>query len=48
VSQIEPKRCIVRLASGVLEARERPEPARDLAEAEAAHRELAHCIGLEL
>jgi hypothetical protein len=89
VSQIEPKRCTLRLATGViefcpqqrcafweaggavleggcvierlgldvrrpdvarylLEARERLDKARDLAEAEAAQREFARRVGLEL
>ena len=89
MSQIEPKRCTLRLATGVMEscpqqrcafweeggavveggcvierlgpdvrrpdvagylveARERLDQARDLSEAEAAHREFAHRIGLEL
>lgn len=89
MSQIEPKRCTLRLASGVVEycpqqrcafweeggavveggcvierlgpdvrkpevagylvdVRERLDRARDRSEAEAAHREFAHRIGLEL
>jgi hypothetical protein len=89
VSQIEPKRCILRLATGVMElcpqqrcvfweeggavvqggcvierlgpdvrrpdvagylveVRERLDKARDRSEAQAAHREFAHRIGLEL
>jgi hypothetical protein len=89
VSQIEPKRCILRLATGVMElcpqqrcvfweeggavvqggcvierlgpdvrrpdvagylveVRERLDKARDRSEAEAAHREFANRIGLEL
>ncbi len=89
MSQIEPKRCTLRLATGViefcrqqrcafweeggavveggclierlgldvrrpdvarylLETRERLEQARDLSEAEAAHREFARRIGMEL
>ena len=89
MSQIEPKRCTLRLAAGVVEfcpqqrcafweeggavvqggcvierlgpdvrkpdvagylveLRERLDKARDLSEAEAAHREFAHRIGLEL
>ena len=89
MSQIEPKRCTLRLATGVVEfcpqqrcafweeggavveggcvierlgpdvrkpdvagylveVRERFDKARDLSEAEAAHREFAHRIGLEL
>jgi hypothetical protein len=89
MSQVEPKRCTLRLASGVVEycpqqrcafweeggavveggcvierlgpdvrkpevagylvdVRERLDRARDRSEAEAAHREFAHRIGLEL